>query len=75
MKQVLPVQEQLKAIQYILNKKQFPFYRFNFGIHSGKTLEYVFKYDQGYLTWLLTEENLISDLLRSKIAKVLGCES
>lgn len=63
------IKQQLSAINRVMNKSQFPFYRFNFGRHKGKTLEFVHSNDEKYLHWLLSED--INDRLYKLIKEVL----
>lgn len=66
--------EQIDAIARILGApEKVPFYRFNFGMYNGKTLEAVLKDRNGkdYLLWLYNESERINPILEKYIEKNL----
>ena len=64
------VSDQLASIKNIMEKPEIPFYRFNFGKHEGKTLEYVVKNDKTYLNWLYSNV----EELPKKLELYIQCE-
>lgn len=51
------IAEQLKAIQGIMTRESdIPDYRFKFGIHAGRTLEYLAEHHRDYLKQVYSDD-------------------